>query len=138
MLEHFDQNVLESNFPYGMTSNRGNQHNRISMSFLLACYESGDMTLAAKVAASLKKDLSQQMRYYNSLGDSQPNEQLAVNAQMAAQNKGGNLNDRQIGYTQDILSSFQMLRQLDDGINNSPLHPQKPTYHLDKTPRRKN
>jgi Protein of unknown function (DUF2723) len=114
LLQHFDDNVLESNFPYGMTSNRGNQHNRISMSFLLACYESGDMTLAAKVAASLKKDLSQQLRYYNSLGDSQPNEQLAVNAQMAAQQKGGNLNDRQIGYTQDILSSYQMLRQLDD------------------------
>jgi len=114
LLQHFDQNVLESNFPYGMTSNRGNQHNRISMSFLLACYESGDMTLAAKVAASLKKDLSQQLRYYNSLGDSQPNEQLAVNAQMAAQQKGGNLNDRQIGYTQDILSSYQMLRQLDE------------------------
>jgi len=114
LLDHFDQNVLESNFPYGMTSNRGNQHNRISMSFLLACYESGDMTLAAKVAASLKKDLSQQLRYYNSLGDSQPNEQLAVNAQMAAQQKGGNLNDRQIAYTQDILSSYQMLRQLDE------------------------
>ena len=114
LLQHFDDNVLESNFPYGMTANRGNQHNRISMSFLLACYESGDMTLAAKVAASLKKDLSQQLRYYNSLGDSQPNEQLAVNAQMAAQQKGGNLNDRQIGYTQDILSSYQMLRQLDE------------------------
>jgi hypothetical protein len=114
LLEHFDQNVLESNFPYGMTSNRGNQHNRISMSFLLACYQSGDMTLAAKVAASLKKDLSQQLRYYNSLGDSQPNDQLAINAQMASQQKGGNLNERQGAYVNDILSSYQMLRQLDD------------------------
>jgi hypothetical protein len=96
-----------------MTANRGNQHNRISMSFLLACYQSGDMTLATKVAASLQKDLSQQLRYYNSLGDSQPNEQLAVNAQMAEQGKGGNLNEKQIGYVQDILSSYQMLQQLD-------------------------
>ena len=26
VLEHYDQNVLESNFPYGMTSNQGNMH----------------------------------------------------------------------------------------------------------------
>ena len=114
ILEHFDQNVYEPNFPYGMTSNRGNQQDRISMSFLLACYESGDLTLAKKVAASVKKDLNQQMRYYNSLGESTSNEQLAVNAQMVLQNKGGNLSDKQAGYAQDILSSFQMLLQLDD------------------------
>ncbi|HLI93916.1 MAG TPA: DUF2723 domain-containing protein, partial [Puia sp.] len=88
VLEHFDQNVLESNFPYGMTSTFGNQQNKISMSFLLACYRSNDMKLAAKVAASLRKDLEQQLRYYNSLGESQPNEQLAINAQLAKQNKG--------------------------------------------------
>jgi hypothetical protein len=114
LLEHFDQNVLESNFPYGMAANRGNQHDKISMSFLLACYESNDIKLAAKVAASVRKDLEQQMRYYNSLGESQPNEQLAVNAQMAVQGKGGNLTDRQMGFAQDILSSYQMLLQLDD------------------------
>jgi hypothetical protein len=114
LLQHFDDNVLESNFPYGMTSNRSNQHDHISLSFLRACYGSGNLRLAAKVAASMKKDLSQQLRYYNSLGDSQPNEQLAVNAQMAVQGKGGNLNNNQIGYAQDILSSFQMLRQMDD------------------------
>jgi hypothetical protein len=125
LLQHFDDNVLESNFPYGMTANRGNQHNRISMSFLLACYESGNMTLAGKVAVSLKKDLSQQLRYYNSLGDSQPNEQLAVNAQMAVQQKGGNLNNNQIGYAQDILSSFQMLRQMDDWYKQFAAPPSK-------------
>jgi hypothetical protein len=114
LLEHFDQHVLESNFPYGMTSNRGNQHNRISMSFLLACYEAGDQTLAKKVAASVKKDLSQQMRYYSALGENMPNEQLAINAQMAMQGKGGNLSDRQVGYAQDIVSSYQMLLQVDD------------------------
>ena len=114
LLEHFDHNVLESNFPYGMTSNRGNQHNRISMSFLLACYQSGDLTLAKKVSASLKKDMQQQLRYYSSLGESMPNEQLAINAQMAMQGKGGNLSDRQAGFAQDILSSYQMLLNLDD------------------------
>jgi hypothetical protein len=115
ILEHFDKNVYEPNFPYGMTSNRGNQHDRISMSFLLASYQSGDLTLAQKVAASLKKDLNQQMRYYASLGEPMSNEQLAVNAQMALQGKGGNLSERQGGaIAQDILSSFQMLMQLDD------------------------
>ena len=114
LLEHFDKNVSETNFPYGMTSNRGNQQNRISMSFLLACYESNDQTLAAKVAASVKKDLTQQLRYYNSLGESMSNEQLAINAQMAMQGKGGNLTDKQGGFAQDILSSYQMLLQLDD------------------------
>ncbi len=114
ILEHFDKGVLESNFPYGMTSNRGNQHNRISMSFLLACYQSGDPELAKKVAASVKKDLTQQMRYYSGLGDNMPNEQLAINAQMLMQGKGGNLSERQMQFAQDIVSSYQMLMQLGD------------------------
>jgi hypothetical protein len=114
ILEHFDQNVLESNFPYGMTSNRGNQHNRISMSFLLAAYQSGDTILAKKVSASLKKDLEQQLRYYRSLGENLPDEQLAINAQMLLQGKGGNLSERQANFAQDILSSFQMLMQANE------------------------
>ncbi|HXB08034.1 MAG TPA: hypothetical protein VNW04_12980, partial [Puia sp.] len=115
LLEHFDKNVYEPNFPYGMTSNRSNQHDRISMTFLAACYQSGDLVLAQKVAASLKKDLNQQMRYYASLGESMSNEQLAINAQMALQGKGGNLSDRQGGsIAQDILTSYQMLLQMDD------------------------
>src|SRR5258708_882981 len=130
VLEHFDTNVLESNFPYGMTSNRGNQHNRISMSFLLASYQSGKMELAKKVAASLKKDLTQQLRYYSALGDNMPNEQLAINAQMALQGKGGNLSDKQGQFAQDILSSYQMLMQMGDWENkftaSVPLPPTQP------------
>ena len=114
VLEHFDQNVLQSNFPYGMTTNQGNLHDYFSFRFLEACYMSGDMTLAAKVAASVKKDLEQQMRYYKSLGDNMPDEQLAINAQMVSQNKGGNLSDKQMEFVQDILYSFQMLGQLDE------------------------
>jgi hypothetical protein len=114
ILEHFDKNVYEPNFTYGMTSNRGNQQDRISMSFLLACYESGDFTLAKKVAASLKKDLSQQMRYYASLGEPMQDEQLAINAQMTLQSKGGNLTETQAGFASDIYSSYQMLLQLSD------------------------
>jgi hypothetical protein len=68
VLEKADK-MLESagNFDYGMTS-RGNQHNRNSLLFLQACYMADDTTLANKVAASVKKDLQQQVRYYNSLG----------------------------------------------------------------------
>jgi hypothetical protein len=113
LLEHFDRNVLESNFPYGMTSNRGNEQNRISMSFLLACYRSNDLKLAAKVAASVRKDVEQQLRYYNSLGESMPNDQLAVNANMYLQGKGGNLSEQQANFANDILSSYQMLSEIE-------------------------
>ncbi len=114
ILEHYDQNVLQSNMPYGMTSNRGNLHDYFSFDFLQACYMSGDSALAKKVAASLKKDLQQQMRYYKSLGDpNMTDEQLAINANMIVQNKGGNLSDLQAKYfAQDILSTYRMLMQL--------------------------
>ena len=69
ILQRFDEKVNTENIPYGMTSNRGNMHNIFSLQFLEACYEAGDLPLAGKVAASLKKDLQQQMRYYQSLGD---------------------------------------------------------------------
>ena len=114
ILEHFDENVLESNFPYGMTSNQNNLHDYFSFRFLNACYEAEDWTLAKKVAASLKKDLSQQMRYYKSLGDNMTDEQLAINAQMVMQNKGGNLADRQLEFAQDILSTYQLTMQIAD------------------------
>jgi Protein of unknown function (DUF2723) len=112
ILEHFDQSVLQSNFPYGMTSNQSNLHDYFSFRFLEACYTSEDFTLAKKVNGSLKKDLDQQMRYYKSLGDNMPDEQLAVNAQMLLQGKGGNLSDRQAEFAQDILSCYQMIMQV--------------------------
>ena len=53
-----DKMMLEENFPYGLTS-RNNDHNKISMGFLEACYRADDQPLAAKVLASVKKDLQQ-------------------------------------------------------------------------------
>ncbi|MDR3716697.1 MAG: DUF2723 domain-containing protein, partial [Puia sp.] len=114
ILERFDKNVYEPNFPYGMTTNRANQQDRISMSFLLACYQSGDSALAGKVEASLKKDLEQQYRYYKSLGDPMPDEQLAVNANMASQGKPSGLSERQGEFAADILSTYQMLMSIGD------------------------
>jgi hypothetical protein len=68
ILEHDDKMIREENLPYGMTSSN-NSHNRISLGFLEACYRAGDRKLAAKVSASVQKDLLQQKRYYQSLDD---------------------------------------------------------------------
>jgi hypothetical protein len=113
ILEHFDKNVLESNFPYGMTSNRGNQQDAISTDFLQSCYVAGDLVLAKKVEASVKKDLQQQMRFYKSLGDESSDDQLATNAYMLLQGKAGNLSDRQMVFAQDIFTTYRMLMQID-------------------------
>ena len=133
ILEHFDKNVYEPNFPYGMTSNRGNQQDAISTDFLQSCYLAGDFTLAKKVEASLKKDLQQQMRYYKSLGEESSDEQLATNAYMLLQGKGGNLSDRQMQFTQDIFTTYRMLMQIDQ-MNKEFL--QKPSVLTDSLRRK--
>jgi hypothetical protein len=113
VLRKYDQAVLETNVPYGMTSNRANFHNSISADFLDAAYRSGEMVLATKVNRSLKKDLEQQMVYYRSLGEEDmSNEQLAMQAAGVLNNKGGNLSDKQRTFAYDILSSYQLLEQL--------------------------
>ena len=66
ILQHDDAMIREENLPYGMTSGNNN-HNRISLQMLDACYRAGDNKLAAKIASSVKNDLLQQRRYYQSL-----------------------------------------------------------------------
>lgn len=66
VLHKADTNMLQQNFPYGMVS-RANDHDRVSLFFLEACYRSGDKKLAAKVAGSVSTDLSQQISYYKNL-----------------------------------------------------------------------
>jgi hypothetical protein len=61
-----DKMLNESNFPYGLT-NRYNMHNRNSLLFRQACLQAGDMDLAKKVSAAVKKDLQQQVQFYESL-----------------------------------------------------------------------
>ena len=68
MLNKADKMMLEENFPYGMVS-RNQQQNYISMLMLQACYAAEDTVLAAKITKSLKKDLEQQINYYNSLDE---------------------------------------------------------------------
>jgi hypothetical protein len=66
LLTKCDNNMLESNFSYGMIS-RDQQHNSISLRFLEAAIATEDTALTGKVMKSLKKDLEQQMVYYASL-----------------------------------------------------------------------
>jgi len=68
MLEKCDAGMLDENMSYGMVS-RYQQHNYVSYQFLEACYKAGDTALAEKVTRSLKKDLEQQITYYNSLNE---------------------------------------------------------------------
>jgi hypothetical protein len=68
LLEKGDKNLLQQNFPYGMVSRR-QQQNQISGQYLLAAYKSGDTVLASKISNELRKDLEQQITYFNSLDE---------------------------------------------------------------------
>ncbi len=68
MLNKCDAMMLNENFPYGMVS-RSQQHNQFSLQFLYSAYKAGDMKLAEKITASLKKDIEQQAGYYEQLSD---------------------------------------------------------------------
>ncbi|MDB5229645.1 MAG: rane protein [Chitinophagaceae bacterium] len=65
-LTKVDKMMLDENFAYGMAS-RANQHNRNSLMFLQACYAADAKDLAVKVSRSVKKDLEQQLRFYDHL-----------------------------------------------------------------------
>lgn len=83
LLEHYDKNVLKENLPYAMPS-RGQEHNRISYQFLFAAYRSGDSALAKKVSDELRKDLEQQVLFYNSLSENKQ-QSLARDNQLVVQ-----------------------------------------------------
>jgi hypothetical protein len=69
VLEKSDKMMLQENFPYGHIS-RGNVHNRNSLAFLEACLRADAKDLASKVAKSVRTDLQQQLKFYNSLSGS--------------------------------------------------------------------
>jgi hypothetical protein len=68
LLNRADKMMHPDNFPYGMAS-RNQQHNQVSLQFLLAAYKAGDTVLAAKITQVVKKDMEQQQAYYQSLPD---------------------------------------------------------------------
>jgi len=114
LLEHFDKQYNAKDYPYGMISSRGNQHNAITLQYLQACYYSGEKALAKKIDAAVRKDLRQQLQYYISLGESGGSEEnIASNALALLRNKESNLDEKQSQFANDILSSYQILNQLD-------------------------
>ncbi len=108
VLRKMDSETNEKSFPYGMTSNRGNQHNYFSYLYLQACYASGELNLAKKISTSILKDLKQQIVYYKSLGEPMSDDQFMMNAENAYQNKPNNLVGRQISFVQDALTCYQL------------------------------
>jgi hypothetical protein len=68
MLAKVDQGMLPSNMPYGMVS-RQNQHDQTSMMLLEAAYRADDDAMADKITKAVRKDLQDQMDYYNSLDE---------------------------------------------------------------------
>jgi hypothetical protein len=121
ILQRFDQNVRERDFPYGMTSNRGNQHNAIAFEFLRACYLADEKELIKKVATSLKKDLKEQLNYYQSIGDGQlNNDQMVQTAYSILQGKGGDMPARQASFAYDMVSSWQLLQQIEEWEKSRP------------------
>ncbi len=68
LLNKCDKGISESNMPYGMAS-RSQMHNQTSLQMLIAAYKAGDTVLANKINGALKKDMQQQIGYYESLSE---------------------------------------------------------------------
>jgi len=83
LLQKCDSMILPQNFPYGLASRR-QQQDQISGQFLLAAYKAGDSVLAKKVSDALRKDLEQQVIYFNSL-DENKQASLAYDNQIVQQ-----------------------------------------------------
>ena len=68
LLERADKNLLQQNFPYAMPS-RGQRQNQFSTQFLVAAYKANNLPLAKKISDALRKDLEQQVVYFNNLSE---------------------------------------------------------------------
>lgn len=112
MLNKCDKMMLEENFPYGMVS-RFQQHNYVSMLMLQASYACGDTILAAKITKSVKKDLQQQIAYYNALPDDKAAE---FDFTDQAGRKRGDKNDaeRFLGQMVEFERMFRMQNQAEN------------------------
>ena len=110
LLNIADKNLLVENFPYGLVS-RQNQHNTISIQFLEAAYKAGDKKLAAKVSASLSKDLNEQLAYYAYIGGMSIAEMNQA-VQDLMSNKADNLNNDQRGMFMEIRQALVLIDYL--------------------------
>lgn len=122
MLNKADKLMLESNFSYGMVS-RNQQQNYISLLMLQASYAADDTVLAARITKSLKKDLEQQIAYYNGLSESRLNSFDFVVDQSGR--KGGDKNTAEqflmrIMQLEQQYKAQSAMRELPGTINNKP------------------
>jgi len=113
IIRKLDSETNEKSFPYGMTSNRGNQHNYFSYILLQSCYAAGEMNVAKKISSSVLKDLKQEIAYYKSLGDPMSEDQYMQNLENAYQNKPNSLSNKQIVFVQDALTTYQLIAAID-------------------------
>lgn len=126
LLEKCDNMMLQQNFPYGMVSRR-QQQDQISGQFLLAAYKAGDTVLAKKVSQSLRKDLEQQVSYFNSL-DENKQASLAYENQIVQQ-----LLQQLQGMEQYFRSNPGMSPETEKPVINNVPVPKKDKSAQDKT-----
>ncbi|MCW3464732.1 glycosyltransferase family 117 protein [Chitinophaga nivalis] len=84
VLKHMDKNILETNFPYAMTS-PGNMHNYTSLQTVYAYYMAGDAKRGDEIAEKIIRDCEQQLAYYQSLPASKVTSDLQRDGQNAQQ-----------------------------------------------------
>ncbi|NCU04538.1 MAG: DUF2723 domain-containing protein, partial [Chitinophagaceae bacterium] len=66
VLQRADQMIKDKNVPYAFASRYGNDHNEKSFYFAMTALQAGDIELGKRVMESVKKDLQQQMAFYES------------------------------------------------------------------------
>ena len=75
VLDKIDKMMLEENVPYGLIS-RGNMHNRTSLMLLDACYRAEHKPLTEKITKALRKEITQELNYLNSLEGNKADQML--------------------------------------------------------------
>jgi hypothetical protein len=66
LLDKVEKGINPANMPYAMVG-RSNSHNQTALIYLEAAYKAGNTALAEKVGTALRKDLSDQKKYYDYL-----------------------------------------------------------------------
>lgn len=84
VLNKSDKGLLESNYPYAMTS-PNNMHNYSSVQTAYAYYLAGDIKKANDIATRVTRDCQQQLQYYRGLPPSRLSNDLRNDGQMAEQ-----------------------------------------------------
>lgn len=71
LLDKVEAGILPENLPYGMVSHY-NQHDQIGLMLAEAYYKAGKLEQARKVITAVKKDVTDQRKYYNYLKTEKP------------------------------------------------------------------